>query len=269
MDLGPFCERIDMPPQAAEFVRSYPLAGSDFDMYKNLFFEDRDKFFLQVHKDGQEPLFLVLFVRLALEAYQEYQKRNIPDEVYYDTFSDLAIWYRHYYNTAGRHGIGEYRWLWRHIRLRIFRLGRLQFEPMVPGRDIHYKDHVYYAGDPVLKVHIPRGSPLLSGECQDSYLKAARFFRGIESVFMCHSWLLSSALRKLLPPESNILLFQQPYFLYDQDMESRQGEEWIFGGVQANPGHYPDKTRLQRSAREYLMTGGKIGFGRGIFRLPS
>lgn len=60
--------------------------------------------------------------------------------------------------------IDEISWLVRHMELRLFRLGRLQFEP------ISYKEAV------ALNVHISKDGPLIAAQCENSYQRALKFF---------------------------------------------------------------------------------------------
>ena len=90
----------------------------------------------------------------------------------------------------------EERWLSLALRMKIFRLGRLQFEP---DEDRH-----------VLHVHIPEGEPLDDAACGESFAIAEEFFGPEYTIFDCESWLLSPKLQKLLKPDSNILKIPEP-----------------------------------------------------------
>ena len=75
-------------------------------------------------------------------------------------------------------------------------------------------DKVLEYGDPMLSVHIPADGPMTPEVSLRSLREAADFFRIYYpnlpwKGFWCHSWLLDPFLRKLLPPSSNILRFQE------------------------------------------------------------
>jgi len=59
-----------------------------------------------------------------------HRARRIPAEITQATASDLAIWIRHYHRLRGRWGFSQLPWMMRHCRGGLFRLGRLQFEPI-------------------------------------------------------------------------------------------------------------------------------------------
>ena len=76
---------------------------------------------------------------------------------------------------------------------------------------------------------------------------------------------MSTRLREVLDPNSNILKFQKSYHICSINEEDRQAEERIFIQVQDNPDNYPENTRLQKSVKKYLQAGKKIGIGTGVF----
>jgi len=55
---------------------------------------------------------------------------GISEDVTRATASDLAVWMRHYHRNNGKWGLAQLPWLTKHCRAKIFRLGRLQFEPV-------------------------------------------------------------------------------------------------------------------------------------------
>ena len=112
-----------------------------------------------------------------------------------ETFYDITIWYKEGVKKEGVAGLVEERWLAIELRMKIFRLGRLQFEP---DEDRH-----------VLHVHIPDGEPQDDAACGDSFARAEELVGTEYTIFDCESWLLSPKLQKLLKPDSNILKFQK------------------------------------------------------------
>lgn len=190
------------------------------------------------------------YLSFATELYDRYVRLNITDRIYYDTFSDIRIWYEHCVRERGVPGLVEEEWFTRHLNMRLFRLGRLQFET---------------EGD-ALHVHIPEGSPLLKKECDESFAQADRFFGREYKIYDCESWLLDPVLTQILPESSNILRFQQRFRITKVRYDIPQAEERIFGTVLENKEDYPEKSSLQRYAKKYLLAGGKIGMGYGVKR---
>lgn len=75
-------------------------------------------------------LILPLLQRLALMR-AEYAARAIPDPVLHDTLSDLQLWIETHLERNGYPAFSTIAWLREHVRCKIFRLGRLQFQPAV------------------------------------------------------------------------------------------------------------------------------------------
>lgn len=81
--------------------------------------------------------------------------------------------------------------------------------------------------------------------------------------FHCESWLLSPKLHNLLSKQSNILRFQDLFFVYNE-IPARQAEERVFGKVTDRIEEYPEDTSLQRALKAYLQKGNKVGMGCGF-----
>ena len=88
-------------------------------------------------------------------------------------------------------------WVAKSIRMELFRLGRLQFEPLILDQKLAQKYHLP-SGEKVLNVHIPAGEKLDYCECQKSFESAKKFFSNEDVIFICDSWLLSPELREIL-----------------------------------------------------------------------
>ena len=57
----------------------------------------------------------------------DYQRHQLPDEVFYHTIDDIGRWACEYWSYSGKIGLAESAWLTNHLTLRLFQLGRLQF----------------------------------------------------------------------------------------------------------------------------------------------
>ena len=147
----------------------------------------------------------------------------------------------------------------------MFRLGRLQFEPIVTKKDMRGKENTLSAGTKALKVHIPEGESLAPEVCQASFEQAEEFFKGEYEAYVCESWLLSLHLKEILPETSNIIRFQDLFEVTGTKYSFPQAEERIFGEILEDKGQYPEATSLQRKAKEYLLSGGDLGIGEGFF----
>ncbi|MFF2890129.1 acyltransferase domain-containing protein [Paenibacillus sp. NPDC057967] len=266
MHIREFCNGIQLGEAASRNVADYCMNERDYTELRRHFQTDRHAFFQHVTGvAGYRQQLLYLFVRLAIDVYEEYRVRGIADNVYFDTFSDIRIWSEVCYRDYGEYGIEEYNWLQEHVRLRLFRLGRLQFQPIAIEGDLKAGGLTVEKNQLVLNVHIPEGDPLAPQEVVHSFSLARAFFRGIPSVFVCQSWLLYTGLDQILKADSNILQFQRLFQIYEIDEASKEAEQRIFNRVAADPSEYGEETSLQRAAKAYLQAGGRLGRGSGIY----
>lgn len=265
MDTVVLSEGIGLHPEARSVVERYQWDDAEYADWKRLFYDDTESFFARAaQEEDHRQLLLALFVRFAADLHEAYRIRGIGDDVYMDTFNDLQIWSDDCKRQFGEYGMQQYRWLKEHLLLRLFRLGRLQFQPYALERDVEIAGKKVRKHELVLNVHIPAGEPLDPGQVEASFTRAEAFFRGVPPVFVCHSWLLEPSLRDVLPPGSNILRFQEHFHIFHTTPESRQAEERIFVTVQDDASKYEERTALQRRAKAYLMSGNTLGMGHGI-----
>lgn len=244
------------------------LSESEYQMYRREYEEAKEPghadFFRQVlgqSLDGR--FFLAFFCRMACDVYEKYQEKGIPEDVFRDTFSDIRFWCENCEREYGAYAIRQYDWFWRLMDMRLFRLGRLEYEEMdsewnLCGQGIRIKK-----GDAVINIHIPQGEPLHWAACEESLEKAYEWF-GKERQYICHSWLLYPGLAHVLLPESNIMKFQKQFTILEVDHEDREAEWRIFGKVQNNPSLYEEHTSLQKRAKTHLLEGKKMGTGIGV-----
>lgn len=265
MNLQQFCEGIDLAAEAQQLVYERVMAQQEYRAYKEHFYKDNAAFLTEVkQREDDRQLLLYLFIRFAVDAHEAYRVRGIDDAIYYDTFSDIQIWCLACKQNHDEYGIEQFNWLKEHVQLRLFRLGRLQFQPYALDREVIVDGHTMEHNRIVLNVHIPAGEPLRPGDVEESFVRAISFFRGIAPVFICQSWLLYPQLHEILDADSNILHFQKQFEIYHVDDESRQAEERIFTRISEDPNDYAEGSSLQRSAKAYLLEGHKLGSGYGI-----
>lgn len=266
MNMVQLCEEIRLPAGARQTMERYMDMGEhEYQEYKRQFYRNSSSLFAALkQREDFRQLFLYLFVRLAADAYESYRAMGIEDEVYYDTFSDIRIWCENSLRDCGEYGIGEYNWLKEHVGLRLFRIGRLQYQPYSFDRELEVNGFKIDSRQIVLNVHIPQGEPLEIRSVLASFERAGTFFRGIAPVYVCSSWLLYPGLAELLPEGSNIAEFQSLFHVYEEDHAARQAEERVFGRLKDDPSDYEERTSLQRRAKACLMAGGKLGNGHGI-----
>lgn len=216
-----------------------------------------------------ELLVLALYLRWAVNTYRNYQELGIPESVFFDTFRDLRIWSDECVRIYNRPGLTEWDWNAHLLRMEVIRLGRLEYQPCILAHDILYGDISVSAGTQILEVHIPAGESLCQKIVLESFAAAVSFFDRYYHVhyewFHCHSWLLSPAFRKLLPPQSGILQFQNLFTVYDEDFSFPQAEQRVFGCIKDNPEKYPENTHLQCTLKNYLLSKKRPGMGYGVY----
>ena len=225
----------------------------------NIFLDDLKK------EDNAVQKLLALSLELALRAERLYKENNIQNDIYLNTMSDILIWCENCFENCGEYGIDNIDWLLRHFNLKLFRLGRLQFEPVINQEDFILNSIIVKSGKAILNVHIPQGEKLDYGECLKSYKNAYEFFNRKYNIFVCDSWLINPKLKTILSPQSNIIKFQNNYTVISENANSRQCEERVFHDIKDNPAEYPENSVLQRSLKKALINGESFGMAFGGF----
>lgn len=166
---------------------------------------------------GKRNLLTYLYFAELLE--KEYAKKGIDEKILLDTLSDIVYWTNLYSDIKNELYLGELNWLIRHVTMKVFKIGRLQYF-MTPARQ-DIKSAGIKKGDNVIEVHIPAGESLNIDECKDSLNKAkeffAKYFADYEyDYFVCNSWMLDENLKTMLDADSNILKFADLFEVVDQ-----------------------------------------------------
>lgn len=261
-----FYKGIALSKEAEQIAKHYQVDEIQQAKYWNLFQTDSNTFFRQI-LEGKDyrKLFLALFLQFAFSLQEEYKKRGIAETVFLDTFTDIPLWVSNCERDYGETGLEEYGWIAMHLNLKLFRLGRLQFELVEAFEEgFTYNKRSLNIGERALNLHIPQGEPLSLEGCLDSISQATLFFENIKEI-SCHSWLLSPALSDILGEDSNIVKFQRLFQIYELDPDSREAEERVFQNkVLEDPTGYMGHTTLQRKLKEYLIKGNKAGSAFGL-----
>jgi hypothetical protein len=141
----------------------------------------------------------------------------------------------------------------------VFRLGELEYE--MKSIDI----------DRYISIHIPSDAVFLPEKVKASLLASRAFFRAhfpdYENVeYRCSSWLLSPALKTLLPPQSNILAFQSLFTLTGEDYSGSGYITWVYKRKYDDYRELPEETTLQRNLKQYLLSGEVLSVGKGVLK---
>lgn len=199
---------------------------------------------------------LVCMLHCALHTHEAYRARGIPDRIFFETMRFLPRFVNARARIYGRPIFPNDWWFYRELSLREFRLGALEYEMLADN------------GERKISVHIPEKADLSLPSLRASLREARKFFAEFfpeyaDAEMYCDSWLMSPALKELLPASSNILGFQNGFELVRWDKESDACLDWIFPRRDMPPEQLAENTSLQRKAKAYLIGGGKIGWALG------
>ena len=205
-------------------------------------------------KNGADNLIAYLYFCEALE--KRYIEKGIPQSVLDATLADIPRWLDIWSGIEGGLFLGELNWLWRHLDMRLFRLGELQF----------------YMTEKALEIHIPAGAKITPENCRESISLAKEFFAKYFPQysyphFTCHSWLLDKTLADFLSENSNIIKFQNMFDITDYD-ESDAVLRYIFGW-DADRQNIMDResvSSLASKIKAHVKGGGKFYQGYGILK---
>ncbi|RDG10435.1 hypothetical protein DQM25_02300 [Enterococcus faecium] len=219
----------------------------------------------------EEPFVaLTIYLYAASQSWLKiYQPLKIPRTVYLATMNAFTRFIHEHFQVTGRYRFDRGFWIWRYTSGLIFRIGELEYE-----RTYFPKGHkeLKLEGKQCLSLHIPSDADLSQNKIRDSYESAIRFFELYfpdyhYQVMYTDTWLLSPNLTKWLKQDSKIRLFAADYRLLSVDEQDDSGVPWIFGRVDAQVQDYPEKTSLQRQAKQQLLAGAHIGSALGILSL--
>lgn len=217
----------------------------------------------------------LLLVACSAERIENtYRERGYDPAMFTDFLRDLACKVGECYRWRGEHGLDKISyWYPLFFRLKLFALGRLQYEiyqrpnvqhPItVGGHTVQPEDAVYF-------IHIPGLGPLTKELCMDSYRRAYTFFKDNfkdkPCVFYCTSWMLYERNREFMSPDSNIVRFMSDFKIVKSFEVPEQKYWWVFDRpYEGDASVLPRDSSLRRRMAEWLENGGKPGGGDGYF----
>lgn len=228
------------------------------------------------------PLLLAASLILAQRVYEKYRERNIPDEIFYNTMSDITVWVNTLKREENVDGLKNIGWLYNHFKFELFKVGRMQYQffktnYVLSGVPLHkiskmtVKNHRN-----VLNIHIPEGEPLDFDKCKNS-INSAKEFSGkyfpeyTFDGFVCESWLLDPNNSLFMDKSKNIVKFSE---LFDTVVRTKHNNFEIvkrLWGKEIKTADeirdFAENTDLQRRTKAYILSGGKTGNGYGTIRL--
>lgn len=282
MTLEKIMNALDFPEEAVEYFRLlYARIGEREELDRALnesariFFETDSDAYRELNegiaRELDVPRYTVdmLMLLLVTEPLERlYRERGISREIALDTMRDLRIKLVECKSMYGCWGTFVAWWFRYHAKLRLFTLGRLQFEPIAFPYD-GYKDLIK-KGETVYNCHIPSGAPLAVPEVIDAFKRAYSFFGAREDGLLpiyCSSWLLYPPTASLYPDGSNLKRFYELYDIIHQRTDERFSNFWrVFALPYSEEAlkTAPEDNSLRRAFKKYLLKGGRLGDGQGV-----
>jgi len=226
-----------------------------------------EKYNLQ-EKDGKRNLLSYLY--MCDELRIKYEEKGISQDILFDTLKDITVWTDIWSELKNELYLGELPWLSRHMNMKLFRLGRLQFCMAKSEHNILGKGVA--KGDNVIEIHVPKGSPLDIVECKKSIECAKVFFEKYfpefkYEYFTIHTWLLDDSLAEFLSPDSNILKFHNLF-----EIVSKEKSDAILGYVfkwkieRRSIRETAPTSSFAKKVKERVLSGGDFYENIGVIR---
>lgn len=198
----------------------------------------------------------------AYEARKKEPWNRISEEIYIETMKCFSRFVREHKVSYGVYGFDRGFWTPHQIEGKLFRIGELEYQ---------IDDE-----EKVISVHIPSDADLSDDLVDASYAEQKQFFaenfpETAGWPGMCESWLLSPALKELLPSDSRILAFAARFEITQTNPDATDYLEWVYklaAGQQksAELENLREDTSLQRRMKDFLRAGGKVGIAWGIWK---
>lgn len=285
-----FCDQFDYPKDCKEvMVETFDIISKNeygVKLFSNLlvdYSKDYQDFNFKsvlvklgdLSKEIKLNEYTVSLVFLALLTKQLkifYEENNIPNHVFHETLLDLKYKTLECKSYYGVWGIFVANWYEGFFKLKLFALGRLQFEVVAFNNEYSKEDLIVSKNDKVINVHIPSSGKSLTKEaCMESFDLAKVFFekelKTEKTIFMCDSWLLFPKQREFLSPHSGIIMFMDFFDIFiSRDEEFFYDAFRIYGrDFDLNDKELPLKTSLQKAYYNWIKAGNSIGIGIGVF----
>ncbi len=214
-----------------------------------------EKLKAQIGEDPSGFFILCELLNYACHTYDEYQKRNIEDAIFEQTMKFCTRFVNEHRKIYGYYAFTWAWWFPRQLTLQEFRIGELEYEFV---DDMERK----------IYIHIPSDADMRAEYIQKSFKKYHIFLKKyypdwIDVDWYCESWMLSPALKQLLPETSNILMFQKLFDTEFVDYESMAVLDWVYPGQKADLSELSENTLLQRNMKKFLLSGKKVGWAKG------
>lgn len=275
------CEKIDLPPEARD-TAFWALSHWEKPLFRAVRHSDLEHLSactrrLRRNRKKGAAFCLAFCLLQAEQAFTEYRKRGIPDEIYYDTMRDITVWVNTLQTEENIVGLAEISWLRHTLYLNLFKIGRLQYQFFKTNHLLSglspQKDYPIQSGEPVFNLHIPADGRLSLDDCRASLAAARAFFEKYYPQydykgFVCDSWLLDCHNAAFMRPDSNIVRFRELFdAVYQTAAPMNEITRRLWGQLTVSKtkiAAFPAETDLQKRTKAYLLAGGKTGNGYGF-----
>lgn len=205
--------------------------------------------------DPQGMKILTINLHCLIDTFQRYREKGIPEKIFLDTMGFIPRFIKSHRDAWG---VSSFTWAWwfpRQLSMNEFRVGEYEYE--------FFTDN----GIKKMWIHIPADAKLAESDISAVYPFLEKYYpEYAKAQIVCDSWLLSPALKELLPENSNIIAFQNQFNVTRTDWESPWFMGWIWSRSDMPVEELPENTTLQRNVKKHLLAGGKIGSAYGEYR---
>lgn len=123
----------------------------------------------------------------------------------------------------------------------------------------------------VLEIHIPENGPLNNLVTLQSFLEAKTFFQRHYPehhavAFACYSWMLNPQLKTFLGDQSNLVAWQEEFYLFPFTSSGKDGLYFVLGTEEFDS-NTPRDTRLRKAMLEHLESGQSLRTGGMFFQI--
>ena len=217
---------------------------------------------------------LLVYAAMTKRLRERYIERGIDLEIFKKSMMDFKYKLDECMLVKGVVGNFVSGWESGFLKLRLFGLGRLQYEIVPLGENITLDGVELTADSPAINIHIPRsGEPFDRESVLASYRMAKEFFAdtfdGKSTLFVCSSWLLWREHLNMLKEGSNIRAFIGDFTIIKEKTYPDYAEVWRLFDVEygGNPDHLPADSSLRRKYIEHIKSGKPTGSSKGVFFL--
>lgn len=210
-------------------------------------------------KDADGMKMLTCMLHCAIGSYEEYKKQGISRNIYIATMKCFSRFVGEHMVSYGHYGFDRDFWTPRQIALKLFRIGELEYELWE------------WKGEKAIAIHIPSDAGFIPENVSWSLREAASFMEKYypdyaHVPYTCDSWLLSPKLKEMLAPDSNIIQFQERFYIEEIRWEAMDVLEWVFKNPKCPLEELPEETSLQRKMKAVLIGGENIGVAFGVLQ---